>query len=268
MSPLFDAHCHYQDARLDSVRGAFLRELRDRGCRAVVNGTQESDWADVASLAQAEAWVIPAFGLHPWHVGARSGGWCERLEAVLEANPSAGIGEVGLDRWIEGHDLADQMLVLREELALARQLGRVVTIHCLKAWGALEALVRERTLPESGFLIHAYGGSLETAQVLADHGAYFSFSPSFLQPRKSAQREVFARLPRERLLVETDAPDLGPPPERNAYPLTDPSGQPVNDPRNLEVASAGLAEVRQIPVDELQSLLAENFTRLFGSQVG
>ena len=264
MQPLADAHCHYQDPLLHELRGTFLPALRSAGVRAVVNGTREADWPEVAELARTEPWILPSYGLHPWHLRERSAAWQEHLRARLVADPRAAVGEVGLDRWIEGHDLPDQLDVLNEQTALAVEFGRALTFHCVQAWGALREFVEGTPLPPRGFLVHAFGGSWEMVRPLADRGAYFSFSPYFLHPRKAAQREVFARLPLDRLLIETDAPALAPPAEANPHPLSSAAGEALNDPRNLAVAFEGLAALRRESRAELTAALAANFARLFG----
>jgi TatD DNase family protein len=262
--PLFDAHNHLHDARLLPWRAEFLAELPSLGVRgAVVNGTREDDWESVASLAAATPWVMPSFGLHPWYVNERTSAWRENFLRFLDAHPGAGIGEIGLDRWIEGHDPLAQADCFRWQLAVATERNLPATIHCIRARGALWDIIREGATPARGFLLHAYGGPAEMVAGFLSHGAHFSFSPYFLHERKSAQREIFKRLPLDRLLVETDAPDLAPPPERNPRPLSGADGTPLNHPGNLLVAYGALAEIRGITREELAPLVAENFTRFF-----
>ncbi len=260
---LIDAHNHLHDARLAPHLPEILWTV-DLEC-AVVNGTREDDWPGVAALAAQHSWVLPSFGLHPWYVAGRSSRWFDKLLEELDAHPRAGVGEIGLDCWIEGHDLADQTAVFTAQLALAAQRNLPVTVHCIQAWGALWEIVRTHPLPARGFLIHAYGGSLEMVRSFARRGAYFSFSPYFLHERKAAQRAVFAAIPDDRLLVETDAPDLRPPDERNAHPLMDATGAPINHPANIATAYTGLAEIRGLEVEALTALVAANFARLFGA---
>ena len=265
-APLFDAHNHLHDARLLPWRAEFLAELPALGVRgAVVNGTREDDWASVAALAAATPWMLPSFGLHPWHVDERSDTWLENLLHFLDAHPGAGVGEIGLDRWIEGHDPAVQAKCFRWQLALATKRNLPTTIHCIRAWGALWEIIREGPTPARGFLLHAYGGPAEMVAGFLDHGAHFSFSPSFLHERKSAQREIFKRLPGDRLLVETDAPDLAPPPECNPRPLSGTDGKPLNHPANLLVAYDALAALRGVTREKLATAVAENFARFFRS---
>lgn len=263
-APLLDAHNHLHDARLRPWREDFLDALPRLGIRgAVVNGTREDDWPEVAAIATTTPWVLPSFGLHPWHVNGRSAAWRDTLRKMLDAHPGAGIGEIGLDRWIEGHDVAAQMECFGWQFTLAAERNLPATIHCLRAWGALGDFLRVASPPARGFLLHAYGGPAEMVRGFLDRGAYFSFSTYFLHERKAAQREIFRTLPAGRLLVETDAPDLAPPPGRNAHPLFTDDGKVLNHPANLIAAYDTLAEIRGIPREQLATQVAENFARLF-----
>jgi len=261
---MIDAHNHFHDARLAPHRAQWMEELARLGIEhAVVNGTQESDWNDVTEFADAHSWVLPSYGLHPWQVRGRSAHWLGALERLLAGNPAAAIGEVGLDRWIEGHDLDDQSEVFRAQVALAAKHQRAITIHCLRAWGPLWDILREEALPAHGFLIHAYGGPWEMTHGFLDRGGYFSFNAYFLHERKAATREVFQRLPADRLLIETDAPDMPPPPERNPHPLVDAEGRSINHPANLAMTYEALAQLRATSVEVLSAQIRENFARLF-----
>jgi TatD DNase family protein len=139
------------------------------------------------------------------------------------------------------------------------------TIHCLRAWGALWDHIHEHDVPAGGFLLHAYGGPAEMVEEFVKRGAYFSFSGYFLHERKSRQRDVFRGIPIDRLLVETDAPDMLPPHGSGASFLkVSGTGELLNSPLNLELNYRGLAEIRGMRVEELRGQVEENFRRLFG----
>lgn len=260
-----DAHNHLHDARLAPHRPAILAQLaRLPIARAVVNGTREDDWAAVATLSREQSFVIPSYGLHPWYVAARTPQWLEKLRAQLAAHPQAGVGEIGLDRWIAGHDPKMQAEVFLPQLALATELNRPTTIHCLQAWGALDEFLRSHPRPERGFLLHAYGGPQEMVAGFAKLGAYFSFNAYFLQERKERQREVFRHIPLDRLLIETDAPDMLPPEELIRFPLRNTADQPINHPAHIELAYQELAKIRDVSEEDLANQVAANFVRLFG----
>jgi TatD DNase family protein len=260
-----DAHNHLHDARLAPWREQIVAALGEIGLgAAVVNGTREDDWDAVATLAKQFPWVLPSFGLHPWHVNAARTQWREHLLEMVSLHPGCGIGEIGLDRWIDGHDLAVQMDCFRWQLALAARENLPASIHCLRAWGAMWDTISAQPVPERGFLLHAFGGPREMVDGFVRRGAYFSFSPYFLHARKATQREIFRAIPRDRILVETDAPDMAPPAEANARPLSDNSGVALNHPANLDLAYAAIAELREWSREETEAQVEENFLRWFG----
>jgi TatD DNase family protein len=262
-----DAHNHLHDARLEPARSSWLPALAELPLTAaVVNGTREDDWDAVSRLASEHPWIIPSYGIHPWYVADRTPAWLERLRRILVENPAAAVGEIGLDRWIEGHNLDEQLSVFRPQLALATELNRPATIHCLRAWGALAEVLCTGPVPACGFLLHSYGGPAEMIDAFVARGAYFSFSPYFLHERKARQREAFTRVPRDRILVETDAPDMRPPDNVNPRPLCGPDAEPINHPANIELAYRGLACVLEVELQELAAQVAANFERLFWAQ--
>jgi TatD DNase family protein len=270
---LYDAHNHLQDERLGGRQSALMEACRAEGvCRMVVNGACESDWPDVARLAREYPEVLPSFGYHPWYIGQRSSDWESRLEALLDQHPSA-VGEIGLDRWKPGLSYAGQEDVFSAQMRMAARRNLPASIHCLQAWGALQDLLRRGPRPERGFVLHSYGGPEEMIRPLADLGAYFSFPGYFLHARKERHRETFKRVPLDRLLVETDAPDQCPPAAIDLSPRlaevfhpldAGPDGRPLNPPANLRLVYLGLAEVLGVKFEELAAQVERNFFRLFG----
>jgi TatD DNase family protein len=251
MIPLYDAHNHLQDERLASVIGS-LRQIGLKSC--VVNGTSEKDWPAVSALAKKHNWILPAFGLHPWFAIERSANWFDELRGYLDEHPNASIGEIGLDRWMQDPDIADQEKIFREQLALAEDRNLPTSIHCLKAWGQIEQTLRAYNSP---FLIHSYGGSAEMIASFAKIGGYFSFSGYFAHERKAAQREVFKKIPLDRLLLETDAPDMLPPPELQLVPAN------FNHPQNIQSVYTYASKLWNVPEPVLAQEMQQNFQRLF-----
>lgn len=263
---LYDAHNHLQDERLEGAREEILTILRREGVRkVVVNGSCEQDWPQVLELARKHTMILPSFGYHPWYVRERSEQWLDTLQGFLDEVPSA-IGEIGLDRWSKNYDTTAQEQVFSAQLRVAAERNLPVSIHCLQAWGRLLELLESAPRPKCGFVLHSFGGPQELIQPLAKLGAYFSLPGYFAQERKSRQREAFSQVPRDRLLIETDAPDQLLPPERVRYPLSDPeSGQSINHPGNLRAVYVFAAELLKESLDTLASQVEVNFQRLFGA---
>jgi len=260
---MIDAHNHLQDRLLAPHLPGILEVLADLGFpQMIVNGTTIDDWGAVHRLAQQHRFVIPSYGLHPWYLDQRPADWEQSLRDHLENDPRACIGEVGVDHWMRDPDEEVQQTVLQRHLALAREYERPITIHCLHAWQPLTQALRESPPPSCGFLLHAFGGSHELMKQLTDLGAYFSFNPSFLHPNRTKKRAVYAEVPVDRLLVETDAPAMPPPTDLTRYPLPhEPDQPPLSHPGNLALAYEGLAEIRQIDPLHLEHIVQENFLR-------
>lgn len=259
---LLDAHCHPHDPAFDADRSSVLARARELGVRFFVcNGTGEGDWDAVARLAAEDRSVLPAFGLHPWRIGERSADWRERLEERLLAGPAA-VGEIGLDRHLRERNERDMERVFEEQLALARRLGRPVFIHCVRAYDWLLSLLRGAPDLPAGLLIHACAASPSEIAELAARGAFFSFAGNVLNPNNRRGRAALLAAPLERLLFETDSPDLPPPPElRLPAPA---NGRYRNEPANLPAIVREAARVRGMPEPELIATLAGNARRFLG----
>ncbi|OAM90901.1 TatD family hydrolase [Termitidicoccus mucosus] len=276
----FDAHNHLHDPWLEPHLDDLAAQLPALGLRrAVANGTCEDDWPAVSDLSLRLPWVVPSFGLHPWHAGNRSPHWLDRLRAALAAHPAAHVGEVGLDRWMLDRARPDdprlaglrrsppdeQREILAAQLALAAGHGRAATIHCLDAWGALVDLLEGTPVPARGFLLHAYAGPVEMVPRFVRLGAYFSFNTAFIHDPRKRHAATFAAVPAERLLAETDAPAMPPPSSSRPHQLPPaPSGETINHPANIVAAYTVLATIRGLPVERLADQLALNFQKLFG----
>ena len=258
-----DAHCHYQFAE---VPYAAVELARSEGVGyAVINGSSPADWADVAALAGRDPRNLPSFGLHPWDVPTAPAGWLDELRRVLLAHPAAGVGEMGLDRWIEGFDPVAQEAAFRAQLALAVELDRPLTIHCVRAIGPLMDILRSAAPPRRGFLLHSWNGPVELVPELARLGAYFSFSAHHLPERKAHLRVQFAvAIPPERILVETDAPALCPAPEYRVHELpASAEGVEQNHPSNLRRNLVELARTMGVTPEQAAARTGANFARLF-----
>jgi len=261
---LGDAHVHLQDERLHPFLEEALVEARSAGIACwVCNGTREQDWSEVLSLAGQNEGILPCLGLHPWFVKERSQNWLSRLEKILHETKAC-VGEIGLDRWVAGRDESTQEACFREQLRVAVKLDRPVSIHCVRAWDWLMKVLREEPVPKAGFLLHAYSGPVELIEPLADRGAYFSFAGTVLQGNKGQAHHALRMIPSERLLLETDAPDLLPPRIYRCRERKGRSGTILNEPVNLSRILPGVALLLDLSEDILRKQLQENMLRLFG----
>ena len=299
---LFDSHCHLQDERLAPHLDGVLSRAADAGVVAMLCcGSAESDWEAVRQLARSNPAIRPAFGLHPWYVAGRSPQWIETLRSFLtgsrgrspsqktetsspfgrasvpasrastgEQQPEQtdassvkpAVGEIGLDHALDKATFAAQEECFLAQIQLAAEFHRPVSLHCRRAWGRLMDLLDSHGWPPDGVILHSYSGGRELIAPLARRGAYFSFSGAITHERNSRGREAAADVPEDRLLIESDAPDIPAALAPDAPCLRDTEGKPLSEPANLLLTLRTLAALRHAPEDSLANAIWENANRI------
>jgi TatD DNase family protein len=180
------------------------------------------------------------------------------LDAALARGGAVGVGECGLDG--PGAEpgagpfpaaMARQLAVLEGHLALARKHSLPVLLHCLRAHPALLPLLEAERLPRGG-LLHSYSGSAADVARYAAAGMAFSFAGPVTYERARRPLEAARAVPRDRLLLETDAPDQTPRPHRGR-----------NEPAHLAAVAAAVAAALGIDVATLDALTTANARALF-----
>lgn len=262
---LVDSHIHLTDFDPGTDIAALVSQAADRGVTHMVcNGTSEADWPDVRQAAHECPGVIPCYGLHPWFVVRRSGEWLSKLEELIKSN-ECGVGEMGLNRCADVLDKDAQEEAFRAQLDLAYKYGRPAMIHCVRSWGWLMDVLRStQQLPK--MVVHAFGGSTDMIKCLADMGAYFSFSATVLNENFKRARTALFAAPPDRLLVETDAPNMVPPEPFRVYRISGVSGE-MNHPANLTTITDGIAGLLGEQPDALRELLWSNAQEFLGDLI-
>jgi len=251
---LFDCHNHIQDDRLFPKLGKTMERARLAGVeRMAVKGCSEADWPKVEKIVNRYENAYIAFGLHPWFIKERSTQCFQTLERLLTAYPQASVGEIGIDRALENRNDAEQEEVFLQQIEIARKFDRPVTIHCRRAWGRLIGLLDQFGELPRGMLIHCFGGSAEVAAELVGRGAFISFSGSITRPSAKKAGAAIRAVPDDRILIETDAPDI--------LPHGAPSG--ANEPANLPLVLAKAAELSGVSEAVLAELTFRNAERFF-----
>ena len=257
---LFDAHCHLDLPELDAEREAMLARARAAGVeRILVPGYHPAQWPILGPFRRARPGVDVSLGIHPWELDTLSD---EELRAALDELPRAALdagavalGEFGVDRnhTRDPARIARQVEAFRGQLRVARRLGLPIVLHVVDAHGlVLELLESERPLP--GGMMHSYSGSAELVPRYLALGLFVSFSGPVTWPRAKKTRRAALACPLERLLVETDAPDL--PPEGTSKP---------NEPAHLVLVARAIAELRGVPVEAVAEATFVNAETLFGA---
>jgi len=256
---VFDSHCHLHANAAGAAQ--VIARAREAGVRGfMLAGVEPDGWLIEAELARAHEGVLVSYGVHPQLIAELDDAACDRLVDQLRAtlaappHPPSAIGEIGLDgERARRASFARQERVFRAQLALARASGLPVILHVLDAHARALAVLRD-VAPLPGGVVHSYSGSAELVREYVALGFHVSFAGPVTSERAKKTRRAAEAVPRERLLVETDAPFQTPAAHR---PLE-------NEPAFLVAIVRALAQIRAEPFDELAAYTATNAQRLFG----
>jgi len=206
MLQTIDAHCHVDDPRFDAERQAMLSRARQAGVHAqIVAGVSRAEWPRLREVTQAEPDLFACYGLHPMFLAEHQPGDLEALATWLRTEPCVAVGECGLDGYDPETDWAAQTEYFRSQLELATELNLPVVLHARRA---LDLVLKQlRHFPSLSGMVHSFAGSQQQARQLLDRGFYLSLGGPVTHARAKRLRQVACYIPRDRLLVETDAPD-------------------------------------------------------------
>lgn len=273
-----DVHSHLQDGRFGDDLTVYFERARARGVRRFVCcGTSPADWRKTAEIARKYPDVFPTFGVHPWNVGRIEGDWETALKIALDATLSAdgvsgaALGEVGLDFAVRELDAAAQEAVFRTQLEIANERKLPVVVHSVRANDLALTVLRDYSKVPV-WLLHSWTASEAQIERALASNVFFSFSPRCVAPNAVRARETVAKVPRDRILVESDAPTPIPP---NGYgkpasqiasfvvEARDSDGVLLSAPASVVEVAEAIAAIRKTPNDEFYRQLALNEKRFF-----
>ncbi|KAK1424638.1 hypothetical protein QVD17_19971 [Tagetes erecta] len=268
MMKLFDAHCHLQDPRIYNQAPKVINTALENGIlHFVVNGVSEKDWHLVKEMSENHPCLIPSFGLHPWFIMDRSPDWLTRLKEFFDANPSAAVGEIGLDKGplAKSIDFTDQVEVFSQQLQLAREIRRPASVHCVHAFGDLLDIMHSIGPFPEGVILHSYLGSAEMVPEFAKLGVYFSFSGWLMEMTETKAKKMVKAVPFDRILLETDAPDALPKSNdsESVFLVDGDEKKVLNHPANIHFVLSYVASLLEMPKEELADISYKNAVRLF-----
>ena len=250
---LFDTHAHLDDRAFDADRAELLASLPEQNLALVMNpGCSLASSRNAAALAAQYSYLDAAVGSHPDAADEVTDAVLDEYRKLCKRNLKIkAIGEIGLDYHYEDIPRDIQQRAFRAQMALAQELKLPVIVHEREAHADGMAVIRD--FPEVTGVFHCYSGSAEMARQLVDRGWYIGFTGvlTFKNARKAV--EVAATLPLERIVLETDCPYMAPEPFRGKR----------NDPGKLIRMAEKLAEIRGLPVEEIQLITLENGKRLY-----
>ncbi|RKX92356.1 MAG: hydrolase TatD [Spirochaetes bacterium] len=254
---MIDTHFHasvMQKKGLDAVM--LLQSAFDAGLsRGIDIGLTPSDFAGRKSLLKDFPSILLSAGCYPSETErAETISLLTELEEILEKeNPSA-IGEIGLDWHWDYGTRKQQKDLFAGQIALANKYNLPVLVHNREADDDVVDIL-EAVPPKAGGILHCFSSDYETARKVVDCGLYISFAGNLTYTKNEFLRTTAAKLPIERVLLETDSPYLSPQKRR---------GKP-NHPGHIGYTYEVLSEVLNMEMEVLILRMDKNFRKLFSS---
>ncbi|VAV88029.1 Uncharacterized metal-dependent hydrolase YcfH [hydrothermal vent metagenome] len=252
---LVDSHCHLNYKGLIEDQGAVLDRARDSGVTAMLNiSTRENEWRDIVATAEREKDVWASIGIHPHEADAHPDIDLAKLVTEAKHERVVAIGETGLDYYYDHSDRDQQRQSFRTHIHAARKTGLPIIVHTRDAEGDTASIMAEE-MEQGAYtgVVHCFTSSEGFARKALDLGLYISISGIVTFNNAKDLQATAAKLPLEKLLVETDAPFLAPVPHRGR----------TGEPAFVADTARYLADLRGEEYDFLCETTAQNFYRLF-----
>ncbi len=253
---LFDTHAHLDDPQLLPRLDELLENAADTGLVGIAAiGTDLPSSQNCVDLAREHPAVHAAVGIHP-NVShqATDSDWDQIVHLATQPEVVA-IGETGLDRYWDDCPIDIQRTWFARHIELSFERRKPLVIHMRECEAdILDMLQQHQRDGQILGIMHSFAGSWETAKQCLDWGMAISFAGMVTFKNAGDLRAIAARIPDDRLLIETDSPYLTPHPHR---------GQRPNQPSMVQHTAACLAEVRGVTVEQLAEQTTRNARRFF-----
>jgi TatD DNase family protein len=271
---LVDSHAHLDSPRYDADRDELLQRAWQQGVRTVLSigiGDGPDTMQQALELSQRYAVkpgiprciprILATAGIHPHEAQLADEAALQKLDRLL-ANPNVlAVGEIGLDYYYDHSPREQQKQAFAQQMEIAAARRRPIIIHCrpsdgsTNAWDDTLAMIENNWMGTNlGGILHCFTGEWEHARRALDGGFLISFAGNVTFPKAESIRQVAAKVPLDRMLIETDAPFLAPLPHRGKR----------NEPAWVGRVADKLGEVCGVPAELVASSTANNFFRFFG----
>ncbi|NQX64125.1 TatD family hydrolase [Paenibacillus qinlingensis] len=252
---LTDSHTHLNAEQFKEDQDEVIKRALEAGVTRIVNvGFNRETIPSSIELAEKYDWIYSTVGWHPVDAIDMMPGDLEWIESLCQHEKVVAIGEIGLDYYWDKSPKDVQQRVFREQIRLARKLGMPIVIHNRDAHQDILTILKEEKAAEVGGIMHCFSGSWETAKQCLDMNFHISFGGPVTFKNAVQPKEVLAKVPLDRLLIETDAPYLTPHPFRGKR----------NETGYVRLVAETAAEIRGMTLEEIAEITTNNAIRLLG----
>ena len=251
----FDSHAHYNDEKFDDDREDILNAIKNYGIdKVIIPGYSIESSQKAVSIANGKKWLYATCGVSPNDLVQDADKAVEVIGSLCKDKKKVvAIGEIGLDYYWNKENKNVQKEFFKKQIKLANELNLPIVIHSRDASIDTISILNEIRCNKNG-VFHCCQFNLEMVKSALKLGYYISFAgPCTFKNSKNAI-EVIKQVPLDRILIETDSPYLAPEPVRGTR----------NDSRNVKIIAEKIAEIREMPLEDIAKITFANAEELFG----
>ena len=251
---IFDTHAHYDDGAFDEDRDELLNGLAAAGVGDVVNVSSDLGSVDRSlALAGRYPFIRAALGIHPSDCGGLTEEDFAGIADRLSSDRVVAVGEIGLDYHWDNVARDVQEKWFRHQLDMAREADLPVIIHSRDAAEDTLRILKDMRAGRTGGVVHCFSYSPEIAEICVNMGFHIGVGGVVTYKNGRRLKETVARIPAERIVLETDCPYLAPEPRRGRR----------NDSRLIAYVAEAVAGIRGCTAEEVIALTARNARQLY-----
>ena len=251
---IFESHAHFDDDSFNEDRPLLFQNMQEQGISHIINVTADWDSLEATKkLTEQYDFVYGTVGIHPSDVNNLTEDRIQQMLTFGKQNKIVAVGEIGLDYYYEDPDRLIQKKWFSRQLEMAQELQLPVIIHSRDAAADTLDIMKSDCGKNLTGVIHCFSYSKEIAKIFLDMGYSFGIGGviTFNNARKLV--EAVEYIPIENILLETDSPYLSPVPNRGKR----------NTSLNLPYVANKIAEIKNIPYDEVIRITHQNAKNLF-----
>jgi TatD DNase family protein len=255
---LFDTHAHIGLITEDPIEQLLVvQEAKQEDVVGIVSISNNlRDFEQIYQNLRSENHVYHSIGVSPSEVSHPGDDWEARIQEGSKRERIVAVGEIGLDYYHKFGDRDSQIELFIRQLDLAQKLNLPVIIHNREAGSDVLEILKER-IPERGGILHCYSEDYAYAKRALELNLYISFAGTVTYRNARNLHETARQMPLDRILIESEAPFMVPAAYRGKR----------NKPSFLKETSAFVAELREMPEEELSEVLFANSLSVFGLQM-
>jgi len=248
-----DIHAHLADQRIiNNIENILNKAKQQQVTNILATATKITEWTTITNITKKFN-LYGALGIHPYFTQNLSPNWLTTLKNTITNNKQIrAIAEIGLDFTTHRtpEQQTQQIKILKQQLLLAQELNLPVIIHNRRSWSQFFKLLQELHIKQLTGVCHCFGSSIEIAQQALNLDLYLSFGGSIIHPKAKRMHNAIKFCPTDKILSETDTPDLPIKPNQ------------ISTPADIPQIVKKIANLKNIPINTIKKQISNNWHKI------